>query len=152
MTALPLPASAPGLGLLRAPGAILFVSCYELGHQPVALAGPLAVLRAAGFAPAAVDTAVEPLPDETVAAAKLVAIAVPMHTALRLGVAVAATVRRANPAAHVCFYGLYATLNAGHLLGTESARRRDGESASSSSTGRAGEAGGDTTPSPLSLP
>jgi hypothetical protein len=80
------------------------------------------VLRAAGFAPAAVDTAVDPLPDEAVAAAGLVAVAVPMHTALRLGVAVAERVRRANPAAHVCFYGLYATLNAEHLLGTEARR------------------------------
>ena len=107
------------VGRLRAPGAILLVSCYELGHQPVALAGPLAVLRAAGFAPVAVDTAVDPLPEAVVAAAALVAIAVPMHTALRLGVAAAEKVRRINPAAHVCFYGLYATLNARHLLGTE---------------------------------
>jgi hypothetical protein len=114
-------------GSLRAPGAILLVSCYELGHQPIALAGPLAVLRAAGFAPAAVDTAVDPLPDEAVAAAGLVAVAVPMHTALRLGVAVAERVRRANPAAHVCFYGLYATLNAEHLLGTEARRTENGD-------------------------
>jgi hypothetical protein len=111
------------VGQLRALGAILLVSCYELGHQPVALAGPLAVLRAAGFAPVAVDTAVDPLPEAVVAAAALVAIAVPMHTALRLGVAAAEKVRRINPAAHVCFYGLYATLNARHLLGTESRSR-----------------------------
>ncbi|MCC6316030.1 MAG: radical SAM protein, partial [Thermomicrobiales bacterium] len=39
-----------------------------------------------------------------------------MHTALRLGVAVAQRVRQVNPAAHICFYGLYATLNADHLL------------------------------------
>jgi len=39
-----------------------------------------------------------------------------MHTALRLGARVAARVRAVNPAAHVCFYGLYATLNADHLL------------------------------------
>ena len=118
-------------GSLRVPGAILLVSCYELGHQPVALGGPLAVLRAAGFAPAAIDTAVDPLPDAAIAAAGLVAIAVPMHTALRLGIAVAHKVRRLNPAAHVCFYGLYATLNAGHLLGTS----EDGE------TGRRGDEG-----------
>ena len=48
-------------GALREPGAILLVSCYELGHQPLSLASPLAHLRAAGFAPAAVDTAVEAL-------------------------------------------------------------------------------------------
>ncbi|MGI9252770.1 MAG: CUAEP/CCAEP-tail radical SAM (seleno)protein [Thermomicrobiales bacterium] len=102
---------------MRGDGGVLLVSCYELGHQPVSLAGPLAVLRGAGFAPAAVDAAVEPLDDGAIRAARLVAIAVPMHTALRLGVAVAARVRAANPEAHVCFYGLYATLNADHLLG-----------------------------------
>jgi radical SAM superfamily enzyme YgiQ (UPF0313 family) len=39
-----------------------------------------------------------------------------MHTALRLGVRLAERVRSANPAAHVCFYGPYATLNAEYLL------------------------------------
>jgi radical SAM superfamily enzyme YgiQ (UPF0313 family) len=39
-----------------------------------------------------------------------------MHTALRLGARVAERVRAANPGAHVCFYGLYARLNADHLL------------------------------------
>lgn len=101
---------------LRAPGAILLVSCYELGHQPLSLASPLAFLRQAGYAPAAVDTQVDELPDAAIARACLVAIAVPMHTALRLGVAIAERVRAANPSAHLCFYGLYATLNADYLL------------------------------------
>src|SRR5262249_18299777 len=48
--------------------------------------------------------------------ARLVAISVPMHTALRLGVSVAARVRSLNPACHVVFYGLYASLNADWLL------------------------------------
>ena len=39
-----------------------------------------------------------------------------MHTALRLGVKAAARIRAINPDAHLCFYGLYATLNAGPLL------------------------------------
>ena len=106
----------PNARPLAAPGAILLVSCYELGHQPLSLAAPLAVLRAGGFRPAAVDTAVEALTEEAIRAARLVAIAVPMHTALRLGTRVAERVRAINPAAHVCFYGLYATLNADHLL------------------------------------
>ncbi len=101
---------------LQLPGAILLISCYELGHQPVSLAGPLAVLRHHGFAPAAIDTAVESLDSDAIGAARLVAIAVPMHTALRLGVAAARRVRAANPDAHICFYGLYATLNAPYLL------------------------------------
>jgi len=102
---------------MRGPGEILLVACYELGHQPLSLASPLALLRRAGFAPAAVDTAVEALPDPAIAGARLVAISVPMHTALRLGVEVARRVRAVNPAAHICAYGLYATLNAGYLLG-----------------------------------
>ena len=99
------------------PGAILLVACYELGHQPLSLASPLAVLRRGGFTPAAVDTSVSDLDDATIARARLVAISAPMHTALRLGAHVAARVRALNPSAHICFYGLYATLNADYLLG-----------------------------------
>lgn len=101
---------------MRAPGAILLVSCYELGHQPLALASPLGTLRRAGYSPAVVDTSVADLTDETIAVARLVAISVPMHTALRLGTRVAARVRALNPTARICFYGLYASLNADYLL------------------------------------
>ena len=103
---------------MRDPGAILLVACYELGHQPLSLASPLAFLRRAGFSPAAVDTSVSTLTDEAIAQAKLVAISAPMHTALRLGTTVAGRVRALNPDAHICFYGLYATLNADYLLRT----------------------------------
>ena len=101
---------------LTQPGGILLVSCYELGHQPLNLAFPLAYLREAGYAPTAVDTAVEALEDETIVRAGLVAISVPMHTALRLGTQVAERVRRLNPTVRICFYGLYAWLNADYLL------------------------------------
>ena len=94
----------------------LLISCYELGHQPLALAWPLARLRGAGFAARALDLAVEPLDPKQVARANFIAIATPMHTALRLGVAAAAQIRDLNPAAHICFYGLYAWANAEYLL------------------------------------
>jgi radical SAM superfamily enzyme YgiQ (UPF0313 family) len=103
---------------MRAAGAILLVACYELGHQPLNLASPLATLRRAGFSPVAIDTSVSELSDDAIAAAKLVAISAPMHTALRLGTHFAARVRSLNPNAHICFYGLYATLNADYLLRT----------------------------------
>lgn len=103
---------------MRDRGAILLISCYELGHQPLSLASPLGTLRRARFAPAAVDTSVEELSDAAICAARLVAISVPMHTALRLGARIAKRVRALNPAAHVCFYGLYASLNGDYLLGT----------------------------------
>ena len=101
---------------MKDPGAILLVACYELGHQPLTIAWPAAFLERAGYAPAVVDVSVEPLDAGRVKRAKLVAISVPMHTALRLGVVIAERVRAMNPACHVAFYGLYATLNADHLL------------------------------------
>src|SRR5437773_2749850 len=61
------------------------------------------------------DLSVEPFDADKVRRARLVAMAVPMHTALRLGVAAAARVRAANPDAHICFYGHYAALNGEYL-------------------------------------
>jgi len=101
---------------VKAPGAILLVACYELGHQPLAVAWPAAFLERRGYAPAVLDVSVEPFDAEKAARARLVAVSVPMHTALRLGVAIAARVRAVNPACHIAFYGLYATLNADALL------------------------------------
>ncbi|MFL5294432.1 MAG: CUAEP/CCAEP-tail radical SAM (seleno)protein [Myxococcales bacterium] len=98
---------------MRGPGEILVVSCYELGHQPVAAATALAELRRSGFQPAALDVSVEQLDEEALRRARLVAVSVPMHTALRLGVRVA---EKAPQTAHVCFFGIYAELNAAHLL------------------------------------
>ncbi len=80
------------------------------------LAWPLAFLERAGFRPRAIDLAVEPLDEEAVRAAQLVAFSVPMHTALRLAVPVAAKIRALNPSAHICFHGLYAALHRDHLL------------------------------------
>jgi len=62
------------------------------------------------------DVSVEPFDVERVRRATLVAISVPMHTALRVGVGVAERVRAVNPGCHISFYGLYATLNAEYLL------------------------------------
>lgn len=101
---------------MKEPGAILLVACYELGHQPLAVAWPLAFLEQHGYAPDVMDVAIEPFDAAKVARAHLVAISVPMHTALRLGVGVAERIRKINPTCHVCFYGLYATLNADWLL------------------------------------
>ena len=102
---------------LRRPGAVLLVSCYELGHQPVSLAQPLAFLERAGFAPAATDLAIDHLDEDAVRRARLIAVSVPMHTALRIGVEAARRIRALNPGAAICFYGLYAVLNREALLG-----------------------------------
>ncbi|MBV9542811.1 MAG: radical SAM protein [Chloroflexi bacterium] len=99
-------------------GNILLVSTYELGHQPLGLASPLAFLEQAGYTPEVVDLAVERLDPATVQRVGIVAVSVPMHTALRLGVRVAEQIREINPACHICFYGEYAQLNAEYLLAT----------------------------------
>src|SRR5437899_292847 len=94
----------------------LLVSCYELGHQPAGIAMPMGLLRRAGYDAETMDVSVEGFDSDKVKRAGFVGISVPMHTALRLGVRVAAEIRRLNPGCHVCFYGLYATLNAEYLL------------------------------------
>lgn len=101
---------------MRQPGDILLIACYELGHQPLSLASPIGFLARAGFPATALDASVQELSMEVIARSRFVGIAVPMHTAMRLGVRVAARVRAINPSAHLCFYGLYASLNADYLL------------------------------------
>ncbi len=101
---------------LQRPGAVLLVSCYELGHQPLNLAFPNAYLRESGYSPRVVDTSVDALTDQDMLDARLIAFSVPMHTALRLGTQLAERARRVNPEVLICFYGLYAWLNADYLL------------------------------------
>ena len=101
---------------MHAPGAILLISCYELGHRPIGLTRPLRALETAGFAPDVIDIAVESLDVEKVERARFIGISVPMHTALRLGVHLLHRIRHINPDVSICMYGLYATLNADYLL------------------------------------
>jgi len=96
---------------------ILLVSTYELGHQPIGLASPAAQLLQRGHDVRCLDLAVEPFDCVRAADVELVGISVPMHTALRLGVHAAGRVRALNPTCHMCFYGLYASLNGEYLLG-----------------------------------
>ncbi len=57
----------------------------------------------------------EPCAKQTVREAGLIAFYVPMHTATRLAISVLETVKALNPAAHICFYGLYAPVNETYL-------------------------------------
>jgi radical SAM superfamily enzyme YgiQ (UPF0313 family) len=132
---------------VRAPGDILLVSTYELGHQPHGLALPRAFLERAGFSPATLDLAVEPLDADRVARARLVAISVPMHTALRLGLEAAARIRARNPGALLVFHGLYAPLHAGRLLAAGASAILGGEhEALLVEVARAAERGADLAP------
>ncbi len=96
---------------------VVLISTYELGRQPFGLASPAAWLREAGAEVACLDLSREPLAEEAVRAAELIAFYVPMHTATRLAVALLPAVREMNPRAHVCFYGLYAPVNENYLRG-----------------------------------
>ena len=102
---------------MRAPGAILLVACYELGHQPLAVAWPAAFLEREGYAPAVMDVSVEPFDAERGPArarwsrsrcrcTRRSAWAWPSPSACAA----------VNPACHIAFFGLYAALNAEHLL------------------------------------
>ncbi len=112
---------------MRGPGDILLLSTYELGHQPHGLALPRAFLERAGFSPACLDLSIEPLDPARVRAARLVALSVPMHTALRLGLQAAARVRAEQPGALLAFHGLYAPLHADLLVQAGAAAVLGGE-------------------------
>lgn len=96
---------------------VLVVSTYELGHQPLGLATSHAALVAAGHQVRCVDVAVETLSADVVDWAERMAFSVPMHTAMRLALRVAETVRARRPGLPVCFFGLYAG-TAGNLTVT----------------------------------
>lgn len=93
---------------------VLLVSTYELGHQPLGIAGPAGALRAAGHAVRARDVAVEAFEDADAGWADAVAFSVPMHTALRLALPLVERVRAARPELPVALHGLYAPVGAGH--------------------------------------
>jgi len=101
---------------LKSPGAVLLISCYELGHQPLGVASPLGYLSRAGYTPAAMDIAVEDFDESKILAASFIAICVPMHTAMRLGVRVVKRIQELNPSCKICCYGMYASLNSDYLL------------------------------------
>ena len=99
---------------------VLLVSTYELGHQPLHVASAAAFLRAAEHEVRATDLAVEELDDGLVDWAELVGVAVPMHTATRLAVAVVGRVReRRGDLARIVLYGLYAPLCADVIGGVD---------------------------------
>ncbi len=94
---------------------VVLVSTYELGHQPFGIASPAACLRDAGASVTTVDVSLSPLPSAAVAAADLVCVYVPMHTASRIAASLLPVIRRIGPRAHVCCYGLYAPVNERYL-------------------------------------
>jgi radical SAM superfamily enzyme YgiQ (UPF0313 family) len=98
-----------------APIKVVLVSTYELGRQPFGIASPAAWLRQAGVDVTCADLAAAALDEGAVRAADLVAFYVPMHTATRIAIAHLDRVKRLNPSAHICFFGLYAPMNEPYL-------------------------------------
>ncbi len=94
---------------------VVLISTYELGHQPFGLASPAAWLRRAGAEVVCLDLSRQSFHEEAVRAADVVAFYIPMHTATRLAIPLIEPVRRLNPRAHLCFYGLYAPVNEAYL-------------------------------------
>lgn len=94
---------------------VLLISSYELGRQPFGLASPAAWLRQAGASVTCLDLSRETLQEGLVSSADLIAFYVPMHTATRLAIEALPAVKKLNPCAHICFYGLYAPVNEPYL-------------------------------------
>ena len=97
------------------PAEVLLVSTYELGHQPLGLALTAAFLERAGVTSRSLDLSIEALDESAVRGARVIAISVPMHTALRLGVRVVERVLALHPSAEIVCFGHYAPLNESYL-------------------------------------
>jgi radical SAM superfamily enzyme YgiQ (UPF0313 family) len=93
----------------------VLISTYELGHQPFGLASPAAWLGRAGSDVTCLDLSCQRLDEEVIRSADFVAIYVPMHTATRLAAQILPKIRKLNPRAHLCCYGLYAPVNEAFL-------------------------------------
>ncbi len=91
---------------------IVLISTYELGRQPFGLASPAAWLRERGHGVTCLDLSREGLNEQALRQASLIAFYVPMHTATRLTLELLGPIRQMNPKAHLCAYGLYASLSA----------------------------------------
>lgn len=91
---------------------IALISTYEMGRQPFGLASPAAWLRNRAHEVTCLDLSREPLNEQVLREAGLIAFYAPMHTATRLILELLEPLQRLNPTAHFCAYGLYATLTA----------------------------------------
>jgi radical SAM superfamily enzyme YgiQ (UPF0313 family) len=94
---------------------IVLISTYELGRQPFGLASPAAWLRKRAHNVVVLDLARQSLDETAIGDAGLIAIYLPMHTATRLAAQLIPALRKQNPGAHLCCYGLYAPMNVDYL-------------------------------------
>ncbi len=90
---------------------VLLVSTYELGHQPLHLASPAAALQRRGHEVRCLDLSVEDWDPDRFDRAEAVAFSVPMHTAMRLALRAAESLRSDRSELPICLYGLYAPVS-----------------------------------------
>src|SRR5258708_363176 len=94
---------------------VVLISAEGLGRQPFGLASPAAWLRKRGHSVVLLDLARQSVNETAIADAQLIAIYLPMHTATRLAAQLIPQLRKQNPHAHLCCYGLYAPMNVEYL-------------------------------------
>lgn len=100
---------------------VTLINPYELGRQPFGLAEPAAWLAREGCTVTCCDLSIQRLDSCLGADTELVAIYVAMHTATRIAVEALPKIRQLAPRAHLCVYGLYASVNVElfHALGVQ---------------------------------
>ena len=87
---------------------VLLVASYELGHQPLGIAAPAAVLRERGHEVRCLDLAVQTWDPALARWADRIGFSVPMHTAMRIARDAIERVRTEQPGLPVACFGLYA--------------------------------------------
>ena len=94
---------------------VVLISTYDMGRQPFGLSSPAAWLTRLDHNVRCLDLAVQRLDVAAITTADFIGFHIPMHTATRIAVNLIGRVQDINPGAHLCFYGLYAPLNADYL-------------------------------------
>jgi radical SAM superfamily enzyme YgiQ (UPF0313 family) len=95
---------------------VLLCSTYELGHQPLGIAGPAAALISAGHDVETADLSFEPWPAEAISRAEAIVFSIPMHTATELAMQAAQRIADDGPRPPLAFIGLYASVLEDHPL------------------------------------
>ena len=103
--------------------AVLLISTYEQGRQPLGLAAPAALLRADGHEVRTLDLSVEEPHSALYDWAELIGISTPMHTAARLGLALARQLRAQGHGEKIAFYGVGAVGLDGRALSGDTDRQ-----------------------------
>ncbi|MGO9560208.1 MAG: radical SAM protein [Acidimicrobiales bacterium] len=95
---------------------VLLCSTYELGHQPLGIAGPAAALMSAGHDVETADLSLETWPSNAISRAEAIVFSIPMHTATELAMQAAKRIADEGPRPPLAFIGLYASVLEDHPL------------------------------------